>query len=241
MAVVADPEPEIPTRRRRRWPFIAAGTLGLVGGLVALWWFLWVPNWRPPLREGEQYGVDVSGHQGVINWKRVADDGITFAYIKATEGGDFVDDRFRANWREAGTVGLDRGAYHFFTLCRPGAEQARNFLAAAPPDPDALSPAVDLELVGNCGQRPGVTAVAGELDEFLRLVEPAWNRQVVLYVGDEFERRYPVRERLDRPLWHRRFLRRPDVAGWVIWQLHGYAKVAGIDGGVDLNIMRPAR
>jgi GH25 family lysozyme M1 (1,4-beta-N-acetylmuramidase) len=50
-----------------------------------------------------------------------------------------------------------------------------------------------------------------------------------------------VRGRLDRDLWHRRFLLRPDVARWTIWQLHGYARVAGIDGGVDLNVMRPAR
>ena len=62
----------------------------------------------------------------------------------------------------------------------------------------------------------------------------------MLYVGDEYEREYPVRERLSRPLWHRRFLRRPNVDGWVIWQLHGYASVAGVSGGVDLNVMRPS-
>ena len=82
----------------------------------------------------------MSGHQDVIDWKRVADDGIAFAYIKATEGGDFVDDRFRENWRNAGTAALDRGAYHFFTLCRPGDEQARNFLAVAHPTPPPSVP-----------------------------------------------------------------------------------------------------
>lgn len=62
--------------------------------------------------------------------------------------------------------------------------------------------------------------------------------EVVLYVGDDFERAYPVREQLDRPLWHHRFLLRPDLDGWFIWQLHGYARVDGIDGGVDLDVMR---
>ena len=31
-------------------------------------------------------GIDVSSNQGSINWKNVADKGISFAYIKATEG-----------------------------------------------------------------------------------------------------------------------------------------------------------
>lgn len=66
-----------------------------------------------------------------------------------------------------------------------------------------------------------------------------WGREIVLYVGDDFEGRYPVRKRLDRPLWHRRFLLRPNVDGWLIRQLHGYAHVTGIPGGFDLNVMRP--
>lgn len=110
---------------------------------AAAWWFLWVPNWRPPLRAGERYGVDVSAHQGDIDWRRVAGDDIEFVYIKPTEGGDFVDARFAQNWAEAATVGLDRGAYHFFTFCAPATVQARNFLTVAPPDLAALPPAVD--------------------------------------------------------------------------------------------------
>ena len=88
--------------------------MALLAGSYQPGWFLWVPNWRPPLREGERYGIDVSAHQGTIDWVRAARDGITFAYVKTTEGRDFTDERFDENWREAG---LDRGAYHFFTLC----------------------------------------------------------------------------------------------------------------------------
>jgi lysozyme len=210
-----------------------------VGTGAAVWWFWWVPTWRPPLRDGERYGVDVSAHQGDIDWQAVADDGMAFAYVKATEGRDFVDARFTPNSAGAGGAGLDRGAYHFFTLCSPGADQAAHFLAVAPPDQDALAPAVDLELAGNCSARPSDEAVQAELSAFLGAVERAWDRPVVLYVGDDWEGRYPVRDELERPLWLRRFLRRPDVEGWRIWQLHGRGRVAGIDGGVDLNVMRP--
>src|SRR5687767_5289040 len=86
--------------------------LGGVGFGLARWWF---PHHRPDLRTGERYGVDVSNHQGAIDWEAVAADGIDVAYLKATEGGDHVDRRFAASWDAARAAGLDVGAYHFFT------------------------------------------------------------------------------------------------------------------------------
>lgn len=236
--MIEDPDVEVEQRRRRRWPRIIGSITLLLAGLGAALWFLLVPNWRPPLRDGEHFGVDVSNHQGDIDWRAVAEDDIRFAYIKATEGGDFTDARFRENWRDAGKAGLDRGAYHFFTLCRPGREQARHFLSVAPPDPGALSPAVDFEIAGNCSRRPTPPEVDAEVRAFLAVLEEAWDREVIVYVRDDWESQYPVRDELDRPLWHFRFLRRPNVDGWVIWQIHGFAHVDGIAGGVDLNIMK---
>ncbi|HEX9411860.1 MAG TPA: GH25 family lysozyme [Actinomycetota bacterium] len=201
-------------------------------------WFVWLPGYRPDLREGEQYGIDVSNHQGRIEWNRVADDDISFAYIKATEGADFVDSRFSENWTNAQAAGLIRGAYHFFTLCTRGEPQAQNFLRVVPNSPDSLPPAVDLELAGNCRARPDRAAVQRELNTFLALVEGTTEQTAVLYVGDEFEARYRVRASCGRPLWLRRFLRRPEVAGWVMWQVGGLAKVNGVRGRVDLDVLR---
>lgn len=217
-----------------------AGAAVLVGlmAVAAVGWFVWFPSHRPELRSGERFGVDVSNHQGVIDWERVAGDDISFAYLKATEGGDHVDASFARNWDEASAAGLDRGAYHFFTFCRSGDEQAANFLAVVPRDPAALPAAVDLELAGNCSARPDRPTVRRELLAFLTKVEAATGHPVVLYVGDDFEGRYHLRDGLDRPIWHRRILRRPDVADWWIWQVQGHARVDGIEGGADLDVMR---
>ena len=179
----------------------------------------------------------MSAHQGDIDWSAVAADDIEFAYIKATEGEDFVDDRYKSNWSAAGEAGLERGVYHFYTLCTPGADQATNFLRVAPPDEEALPPAIDLELAGNCSDRPPRTEVLEDLERFIKMVEEAWQAEVILYLGNDFESFYEVREEIDRPLWLRRFLLRPD-GDWMIWQLHGYARVNGISGGVDLDVMR---
>jgi lysozyme len=216
---------------RWRWLFgIAVLALACAAG-----GYLFLAHWRPSLEPGERYGIDVSNHQGVIDWDAVAGDGISFAYVKATEGRDWVDKRFAANWTGAGAAGIERGAYHFFSLCTDGAAQARHFLDVAAPDPHALAPALDLEeLDGDCAPDPA--AVADEVAEFVELVEDAWDREMVLYVLADWEDAYPVR--LDRPRWHRDFVFRPDF-GWHIWQLHGFADVDGVDTRVDINVMRP--
>src|SRR5690349_2704594 len=61
-------------------------------------------------------GIDVSHHQNEIDWRKVAHDDVSFAFIKATEGGDHRDTRFATNWKEAQAAGLKVGAYHFFTF-----------------------------------------------------------------------------------------------------------------------------
>jgi lysozyme len=183
----------------------------------------------------------VSAHQGRIDWGAVAGDDIAFAYVKASEGADFTDRRFTENWIGAQRARLRRGAYHFYSLCSPGEAQARHFLAVAAPDRTALPPAVDLELAGNCRSRPPAEVLLRELRAFLALVETAWDDRVLLYLGDDFDREYRIREHIDRALWQPRFLRRPEVDGWAIWQVGGFSRVAGIPGRVDLDVVRPCR
>ncbi len=212
-----------------------------VGGYGAYRW--WFPHFRPELRAGERYAIDVSHHQGEIDWDAVAADGIGAAYLKATEGGDHVDRRFAAGWTAARSAGLDVGAYHFFTLCRPGAEQAANFVRTVP-DGATLPPALDLEMGGNCSARPPAADVRREVRAFVDAVEAATGETVLLYVLPEWEERYPsldLGDGVDRPRWHRRLGPLRPGGDWRVWQYTGMAEVAGIDGPVDLNVLRPRR
>ena len=215
----------------------AGAIIVLVVAVGAAAVFAWLSWWRPSLHSDEVYGIDVSHHQGRIDWARVAADDIKFAYIKASEGGDFTDSQFALNWQNSERAGVPRGAYHFFTLCRPGEVQARHFLRVAPPDPAALPPALDLEFGGNCARRPSVAVIRQEVRAFLDIVEKAWRRPVLLYVLDSFDRRYRISATFERPLW-RRSLSRPADSDWTVWQLHGFARVGGITGRVDLNVAK---
>jgi lysozyme len=224
--------------RRRRWPWVA-GIVVVV--LAVLAWgvrYVWLPSYRPHLDAGESYGVDVSSHRGRIDWTKVAADSIDFAYVKATEGGDFVDPAFADNWAGAAAAGVQRGAYRFFTLCSPGATQAQNFLRTVPDDAQDLAPAVDLELAGNCAARPERSAVQTELTAFLDAVEAVTHQPTPVYLRSDFEDRYHLRDALDRPLWQFRFLRRP-AGDWAVWQVDGQSHIDGVAGNVDLDVMRP--
>ena len=91
------------------------------------------------------HGIDVSKFQGDIDWNAVANSGVKFAWIKATEGGDYADARFQANWEGAKAAGIPRGAYHFVYWCRPPLEEISNFEQNAPVEDDALPPVLDVE------------------------------------------------------------------------------------------------
>jgi hypothetical protein len=62
--------------------------------LLATATFAMLGGWWTPLAARYVQGVDVSHHQGAIDWRTLAADDIAFAYIKATEGTDHVDARF---------------------------------------------------------------------------------------------------------------------------------------------------
>jgi lysozyme len=200
-------------------------------------WFVAVPRYRPPLQAGEHYGVDVSNHQGAIDWSAVAGDGISAAYIKATEGETFVDGRFADNWAGAGAAGVRRGAYHFFSLCSHGAAQAAAFLRVVPRDPDALPPALDLEW-GACQNRPDAVTVQREVTDFVEAVEREVGKPVVLYAMPSFTATYPLPGQLVRDGWVRRLFVRPEQPDWSVWQVSSRARVGGIGEPVDLNVWR---
>ena len=53
-------------------------------------------------------GIDVSKCQGDGGWVAVAASGVRFAWIKATEGGDYLDEKFRQNWEASRAAGVIR-------------------------------------------------------------------------------------------------------------------------------------
>jgi GH25 family lysozyme M1 (1,4-beta-N-acetylmuramidase) len=75
-------------------------------------------------------GLDVSGHQPIIDWSAVSSGGAGFVYVKATEGLAFVNPDFASQYDGSYQAGLIRGAYHFaLPNVSSGAAQASYFVA----------------------------------------------------------------------------------------------------------------
>lgn len=193
-------------------------------------------------RQWEVWGVDVSSYQGQVDWELLRRQGVDFAFIKATEGSSLVDPCFFRNWAEAQAAGVTAGAYHFFSYDSPGATQADNFLAAAPPRAGALPPVIDVEFYGKYLEQPmAAEEVRPILDELVAQVTAAWGRPPILYVTARSYRLY-VRDRYPNcPLWVSMPAVVPVWADWSFWQYSHTARLAGysgVEGQIDLNVFR---
>jgi lysozyme len=216
---------------------VGSGTNRALAGVVAAGLALLLTGAGREVR-----GIDVSHHQGEIDWPRVAGAGIRFAYLKATEGRDFRDPRFAHNWDAAAKAGLARGAYHFFTFCSPGREQAEHFLRVVPPAEGALTPVADVEFKGNCKTWRSLDVVRKELASFVASVERAWGTPPILYVTPDSYERVLAGGFAAHPIWIRSVVSEPAqgaYGGWWIWQYSETGRVPGIAGPVDLDVLRP--
>lgn len=183
------------------------------------------------------HGIDVARYQGRIDWGAVAGDEVAFAFIKATEGTGHVDPEFARNWREARRAGVLRGAYHYFTLCAPGAAQARHFLAAAGDLSGTLAPALDAEHAGPCRDGERVADPAREISDFMAIIERATGAEPILYTNRSFYEAHLGGRVPASRYWLRSLSGQPDFGPgtWLFWQHTDRGRRRGISGPVDLN------
>lgn len=201
-----------------------------VGCLVA--YYQWYEPWNHPVR-----GVDVARYQGTIDWAALAADDTAFAYIKATEGGDWTDPVFASNWSKSKAAGVPRGAYHFYTLCRPVIDQISHIIATVPKEPKTLPVAIDLEFGGNCKGRPPVPQFHADLNQMLEGLEAHYGTRPILYLTRDFDDAYMKGAFEDEGYWLRSIIRQPstDWRPWLYWQYHNKGKRDGVIGPIDLN------
>lgn len=179
-------------------------------------------------------GIDISAHNGTVDFARVARDGIDFVYIKATEGATWRDALFEQNYAAATEAGISVGAYHFFRFDVPGWRQSVNVLNTIGLRRLDLPIAIDVEEWGNPAEYTTDEIVANlrSLVELLRRN----GREPVIYTNKNGYYRF-VRGRFDDVgLWICSFTT-PAIAEhtrWTIWQHSHRGRVSGISGAVDL-------
>ena len=187
------------------------------------------------------HGIDISRYQGDINWGRVRSSGVSFAFIKATEGGDHADPNFRRYWYEAAQARIPRGAYHYFYFCRSGAEQAAWYIRNVPREPGSLPPVLDIEWTHSktCPRRPGSAEILREASNFIAILEQYYGQRPIIYTTVDFYRETGI-GRLNAEFWLRSVAGHPRLTypgqRYSFWQYTGTGRVPGIGGNVDLNV-----
>lgn len=187
-------------------------------------------------------GIDVSSWQGNIDWVKVKASGISFAFIKATEGTSYVNPRFKKDWHESRSKGIIRGAYHFFDPTVSPTEQARNFVSAVGMlEPGDLPPALDLE--GEKWQRTNPQDRIQMILTWLGTVETALELQPIVYASFAFANDVLKAglspELSNYRLWiaHYTNAAKPLIplpwTHWDFWQHTSQGKTPGIIGNVD--------
>jgi lysozyme len=230
---------------KRRYQAVAVAIILAVASAAYLAYDRAMAPFSPPsLADYPIQGIDISHHQGAIDWKMLAaQPNVRFAIIKATEGGDHRDARFAENWQAAKDAGIVRGAYHFFTFCRPGREQAQNVLATVPVEPGTLPITIDLEFTGNCGKIPTRKELSAEINAFFAELNGAYGAKPIVYLDQPFHDQYFRGNEASFPahfLWLRSIAAEPRVADCSIWQFADNGTLDGIAGPVDLNALCPA-
>lgn len=187
-------------------------------------------------------GIDVSGNQGSIDFKRVAAEGYRFVYIKATEGATFVDHGFEQRQRDARNAGLHTGFYHFLRprSDRDGAVEADFFYNTVKGVRNGgtdgtrlLRLVADVEITNLNPQRTRKYTA-----EFLIRLQSLASHEPIIYTFPDFMLSWVGLTQYR--LWIANYeVRQPKVpAGfndWTIWQFTSKGHVAGVNGRVDLN------
>ncbi len=220
----------------KRLPLILAVAIVLTAtaGLIIRYttnWFISRIDPNLPIK-----GVDISAHNGDVNFSALKQQGIDFAIIKATEGATFKDTSFVNNIQKALAAGMNVGAYHFFRFDTPGQMQAINLINSVTGRMIDFPLVIDVEETGN----PQVTdtdTIMHRLTEMINHLRSS-GFPIMLYTNKKGYTRF-IQEQLDTlPLWICSFSNLPDEIDWTLWQYTHNGHLDGANGHIDINAFR---
>jgi GH25 family lysozyme M1 (1,4-beta-N-acetylmuramidase) len=177
-------------------------------------------------------GIDVSHHQKVNDWNAVKNDGISFVFLKATEGNNYIDPTFSSYCAGARAVGLEVGAYHFarFANKQDAILEAQFFLQTTKGADLTLPLVLDIETNDNNLSKATLTECVNAFCDTIQ----ATGQKVMVYTYKSFMANFDVPT--DTLFWFARYgVNSPDVKT-DFWQYSENGRVAGISSGdVDMN------
>lgn len=201
--------------------------------------------------DGEQVvsykGIDVSKHQGKINWKKVAEDGVEFAFIRvALRGygtGKLVEDeRFEQNIKDALAAGIKVGVYVYSQAITEEEvlEEANFVLEKIAPYKIECPVVFDVELVAGADGRMNALSVEERTKLtalFCETIKNAGYKPMIYHNMEMGILKINLEELQEYDKWFAYY--NPNFYypyEYDVWQYSEKGRVNGINGDVDLNI-----
>jgi lysozyme len=190
----------------------------------------------------EIHGIDISHHQGTIDWQELKDHGmidkfpVRFVMIKATEGATKVDENFEDNFYQAREYGFTRGAYHFYIVYSSAKTQAAFFMRKVKLENGDLPPVLDVE---NKPKNQTDEEFKQSILEWLDIIEQHYGVKPIIYTYFKFKMRYLNDSVFDAyPYWIAHYyVDSLEYQGpWKFWQHTDVGRLPGIKGNVDFDI-----
>jgi lysozyme len=188
-------------------------------------------------------GIDVSHHQGSINWSKVKQDSVAFCFIKSTEGSSFLDKNYKKNVKECRQNNILTGVYHFYKGRSNPKKQFENLKKNVNPNDLDFPPVIDLEYHTNeylkhpKHKRKFIT----DLKVFEKLVRDYYGVSPIFYTNPPFYNNL-LKDDFENNLWicdlSGKSISNIDSTKLLFWQHSFNGKINGINGDVDLNVFK---
>lgn len=189
---------------------------------------------------GDIYGVDISHHQGNIDWtkmKKWENKKIEFIYLKATEGATYIDKTYQRNLDGAKKSNLLVGSYHYFRTTSSVKNQFKNFIQNVDKQKQDLIPLIDVEEKKNWNN----SEFHKNFQEFLDMVENHFDSKPMIYTVNSFYNNHLSGKYNSYHFLIGRYGKNPpnmrDKSSWTVWQFSETGKVNGIPKDVDIDVI----
>ena len=158
---------------------------------------------------------------------------MAYVYLKATEGGDRIDEMYALNINLAHRYGLKVGSYHFFRPKTPLDKQLANFMAQCKPRDQDLIPMIDIETKGGLNTEE----FCDSLFKFINLIEQTYKQKPLLYTFANFYDHNLAGKIDGYKIMIAQYTQREPVLiddrDITMWQYTGKGHINGINGYVD--------
>ena len=188
-------------------------------------------------------GVDVSHHNGKVNWMQMKNEGITFAYIKSTEGVSHLDTKYLDNYVGANQAEVKVGTYHFYTFGLDGVLQAKHFIHQSTISSGDLIPAIDVEhssINQYSNDKDYIQQVVDELVKLERELHDYYGVRPLIYTNKDCYKLYIKKNFPENLIWMSDLHNEPQAKdyNWIVWQFSHTGNINGANREIDLNYFR---